>query len=534
MARTACKSDRQPKEDAVSEESVLEKIRQRIGEREAPIAYDENEAPDRFWKPDPCDEVVPKGFLSDLVFYTRGREVPTLYSVWTGLSAISTMIKREAWFKWADKKLFTNLYVILVGPAGIVKKGEALGIERDLVTGARSHIHDDQMKMMKELLLITDKTTLEGILEDMTPSQKRTKDFTLKDQMGKAIVSASGREAVYNRTAEALIMAPELGVMFSTEQYNRNFVQTMLALYDQNEYRWKTIKRGAPILLSSLHTNFVGATVPEGILENLPKGVVGDGFLSRATMVVQAGSARMFPEPRIVPGAPSINELRRRLAWIGENVLGEFTWEKKAWEFYEEWYYHHRCDLNDDPYYAGAKGRKDIHLIKLAMLIRASRYIPDGNTIRLEDVEDADRILTRTYFEMAPVLRMIRAGETFYDNKCQTVERVIKAHSPITRRELQQKWHVPVYDLNTALAYLLRTGMIRAKTNGSYNRFPSREGAETYEWVARRGKVAERTSSIEEDAGSKNHRGVPKGRKPTEVGAAPRYSKRKRSPRSQA
>jgi hypothetical protein len=64
--------------------------------------------------------------------YTCMSEAPQEYHLWTGLTIISAVLKRQV---YKDRKRFVtwpNLYVFLVGPPG-TKKSSAISIGEDLL-----------------------------------------------------------------------------------------------------------------------------------------------------------------------------------------------------------------------------------------------------------------------------------------------------------------------------------------------------------------------------------------------------------------
>ena len=79
-----------------------------------PVPYDEDQDPDQFWERDPSDGILPqtKGWMNDVVYYFRGREVAKLFMIWSSLFCIASAVKREAWINDADEQMFCNLYFL--------------------------------------------------------------------------------------------------------------------------------------------------------------------------------------------------------------------------------------------------------------------------------------------------------------------------------------------------------------------------------------------------------------------------------------
>lgn len=71
-------------------------------------------------------------FLLDYGAYTEGDEVPAIYHMWSGISALSHIIGRRVWFDQQRFKVFPQLYCILVSDPG-GKKSSAMRASRSLV-----------------------------------------------------------------------------------------------------------------------------------------------------------------------------------------------------------------------------------------------------------------------------------------------------------------------------------------------------------------------------------------------------------------
>ncbi len=135
-----------------------------------PKPFDESKDPNPFWigkYDDPFDVFAePKGFMTDLIYYLRGTEVPSVYTIWTSLVIVSSVVKREAWLEWYPKEFFNNLYVILLGPSA-GKKTTMIEIAIDLVDNYHRSIPDDNFRKMKSITVLKNKATPEAVLQTM-------------------------------------------------------------------------------------------------------------------------------------------------------------------------------------------------------------------------------------------------------------------------------------------------------------------------------------------------------------------------------
>ena len=457
----------------------------------APIPYDESKAKDKFWKPDPADEILPKrkGFLSDCVYRHRGKEVTTLFTVWSTLFTLSSAIKREAWLRFGDKRLFTNFYCILIGPAGIAHKTEAIDDAANVLEGFRQFIEDPQFKFMKALNIVADKASPESLLEALDPRQKEprgTQGFWFKDKDGEKIISPiTGRPMWYGKTAEAVIIAHEFSTFAGQQKYNTGLTDNLLALYECNRpFTWRTVKRNK-VVLKNLHTTLIAGTTLTAFRNSLSENVRTDGFLSRSVIVYCPKTpGRRFSRPRIVPEAPNEKELQKRLAWIAEHAVGEFDLSPKADAYYDRWYCRWRDELEEDGQFQGLKSRFHILILKIALLLRLQRYETASKLVDLQDVKDAILIVRRTWFEALPIMR------GFEDSTSKPfigrLEEYIRTRGEVDRLKLQRQGKFSAAEIREGLTLLSDEGKIEIWKDKVKKDYPSSNGKEMYKWCGER------------------------------------------------
>jgi len=367
-----------------------------------PIPYDERKVENKWWNDvvcggvDPFDSYIPdtRSFVTDLVYYTRGMETPTIFIVWSALYLIASVVKREAWLKWHPNRMFSNLYLMFVGPPSSKKSTVLDDIGLPLLQQLGRYMKDPNMKALKRMNVVKNKVTPEAMLEDMIPSNKAQ---FVKNADGSFAVDDKGEFVKYSPTSEVSIVLSELAVTISKRSYAEGMIQLLLDLYSpHDEWETKTVGKGSR-KLKKLCTNFIGALTPSSFRDSIPEAAVGDGFLSRNIICYQQGYPRIRPIPEEVPGAPTETELGRRLAWIAENTLGEYSMDAKALAAYKQWYYAFKKRLAKAGDSATAQSRLDLHLLKTAFLLRVARYDATNNTITEQDVNDAAYLVQGTF-----------------------------------------------------------------------------------------------------------------------------------------
>ncbi len=461
-----------------------------------PKPYDEAKAKNRFWKEDKGDEILPKrkGFLTDCVYRHRGKQVSTLYTVWSTLFALSSAIKREAWVKFGGKKLYTNFYCILIGPAGIAHKTEAINDAIEVLEGFTQFISDPQFRFMKTMNVVADKASPEALLEafhwrnkskSLPPDARGQQGFWFRDATGERVINPlTGRPMWYNLTAETAIVAHEFAILAGQQKYNTGLIDNLLALYDcDRPFSWRTVKR-KKVELRNLHTTLLAGTTLTGFRSSISESVRTDGFLSRSVMVYCTKTpGRRFSRPRIVPDAPNDEELQRRLAWIAEHVVGEFDLTPDADAYYDNWYNKWWDELEEDTQFQGLKSRIHVLVLKIALLLRAQRY-EEGQLIDKQDIMDAVLIVRKTWFEALPIMK----GFEDADRKpfLARMEEYIRERSSVTRLQFLRQGHFNVSEAKEGLTMLCEEGKIEIRRGDKVVSYPSTDGKESYVWCGER------------------------------------------------
>jgi hypothetical protein len=154
------------------------------------------------------------------------------------------------------------------------------------------------------------------------------------------------------------------------------------------EWKSKTLGRGETTL-TNVALSALFCTTIDWIQSAIPKDAFGGGFMSRFLFVVQESTSRSFPLP------PTLNEDTRKALQAGLNRYklkrGFYVFSDDARDWYIHWYTT-RPALHGDKQFAGYHERKPDHVIRLAMILRASEE-PAGLTIQASDLQRADRIL---------------------------------------------------------------------------------------------------------------------------------------------
>jgi len=75
-------------------------------------------------------------FLEHYRKYSSGNETPELMHLWVGLSVLAGACEKRLWIDQGYFRLYLNLYVILLAPAGVCAKSTSMDLGAKLLKEA--------------------------------------------------------------------------------------------------------------------------------------------------------------------------------------------------------------------------------------------------------------------------------------------------------------------------------------------------------------------------------------------------------------
>jgi len=439
---------------------------------EPPTAFKEEDVKEKFWVDEPFDKYLPKpGFLTDFVLATRGIETPTILSFWSGVWALSSALKRDAYFKWYPDPLYPNFFIVLVAPPRICAKSTAVRQfgEKVLIDFPKFY-KDPRVQFAKEVNLLRTKVTPEALEVALVPKEN-------------VVIKHEGKNYFASKGSEVSVVVAELATFLGKQKYNTGLINTLVDLYDCKDIDSRdTVGRGH-VEFRDIFFTLIGATTIKGINESIPAEAMGGGFLSRLILVHSPRPTRSYPEPKEVIGGPTRKDLAQRLAWIANNAQGEFYFSDEAQEYYNKFYERHRKLLmtgHDSE--VDLKSRYDIHLRKLALILKAQRY-EEGREISLEILKEAETILDVTYEGASGITQEV--GMSSYNVCYNKTKEIIKSRGKITRRQLIQRLSPYGFSAELVLKimqHIYQEGLIEVSLRGKRKTQVSTKGEELYIW----------------------------------------------------
>lgn len=306
-------------------------------------------------------------WIENYLTYVDNSEPPFMFHLWSAIAVISSVLKRKCYLEWGSLTFYPNMYIVLVGPPA-TRKGTAMNF-------ARPFLENLQIKMAAEA--ITREALIKALLESFSDSSQLD---------GKMYMHSS-----------LVIWSQELTVFLGHQNFQ--LMSDLTDWYDcRNTWTYRTKNMGTDDIIG-VYVTLYGGTTPDLIRSALPLDAIGGGLTSRIVFISEQYKGKIigypgFSEEQMALLKPLQNDLARI-----HNLHGKFVVTKNFLDYWLEWYpAQERHPPFDDPKFAGYIERRANHVMKLSMIVNASRT--DTMTISLKDLERAIQILEKTEQKM--------------------------------------------------------------------------------------------------------------------------------------
>ncbi|KKK48516.1 hypothetical protein LCGC14_3144330, partial [marine sediment metagenome] len=278
------------------------------------------------------ERILRGNWLSYYAQYTKESESPDSFHLWTGLSILGSAVRRNIWLNQGTYILYPNLYVILVGPPGRVRKSTCIRLGRRLLLG------------IDDIHFSADSITREELIREL------------------------GKISVMAKQAALTIHSTEMSSLI--EPSGIKMIQFLTDIFD-GDFKWRYATKGkGKDTINNPVLNILAATTPTWIADGLPADVIGHGFTSRVIFIYAERRRYLRPFPK-EPDAELIKDLASDLDHISR-LEGPFLWGPGAKDTYSAIYSQIDKSKPDDYRIEGFHNRKDIHVLKVAMLFSLS------------------------------------------------------------------------------------------------------------------------------------------------------------------
>jgi hypothetical protein len=345
-------------------------------------------------------------WIDSYLTYTDNSEPADSFRLWTAISCIASSLKRKCWLDLGSLTFYPNLYIVLVGPAAS-RKGTAMG------PGFR-FLQNMGIRMAAEA------TTREALIKAL----RTASDTTINIETGAMIMHSS-----------LTIFSQELTVFLGYN--NMQLISDLTDWYDcRGKWIYQTKNMGTDDI-TGVWVNLFGATTPSLLQTTLPCDAIGGGLTSRIIFIYESGPGKIVALPFLNEEQEAlIPQLEHDLEMI-HMLSGQFRFDIGFLDAYSSWYLKQTATkLWEDERLAGYLGRRANHILKLCMVMSASRS--NEMCISAVDLRRAILILTEAERNMPRVFAGI--GRSAIASVTSRILAAVEEHGEISKDEIIRRF----------------------------------------------------------------------------------------------
>lgn len=348
------------------------------------------------------------GFLRGFCKYLEETEVPSVFALWSAISTVAAVLGRDCFIDMGIFKIYPNLYTVLVGEAAS-KKSTAISLSSKLLK-----------QIEKPLNLLSQKMTPEALIQGLSEAPLQQEDQILSER------------------AEGYALVSELSTLIDKNSFQNGMIALLTDLWDSPDtFEYRTRSRGKEICHNCC-LNILGGSTIQWIKEAIPVVAIGGGFTSRVIFVYQPRSDKLVPFPEVTKEQKTLEKnLVEELEHIS-HLSGAFHLTPEAKAFYKKDYleFNQHNEMFDDKHLAGYAGRRHILMLKLSLIISASKR--DTRKIIETDLQIALKLLESVEVHLPRVLQAITSEQV--GDTCEEVLMFIQKKKILSKSDLMTKF----------------------------------------------------------------------------------------------
>lgn len=279
------------------------------------------------------------GWLDLLLKQTEESEAPERYFWWSGIAAISAVVRKNVWFNRHYYKLYPNVYVLLISTKSGARKGIPISICKNILEGVEA------------TRIISGCNSIQGLIQELGQQKTMPNGAVIGD-------------------AHGILLTDELDSFLTDDPKSLTY---LTALYNTHEHEkgWeKTLKNSPKLTLKAPCLTLLAAS-NEMLFDSVVKRKdIEGGFIGRS-IIVRESKPRLINSLVDPPKNPlNYTALELRLIQISK-IRGQFEFTPEAREVYRGWYEDIYGADHDDR--TGTFNRIGDQVLKVGMLISLSR-----------------------------------------------------------------------------------------------------------------------------------------------------------------
>lgn len=376
------------------------------------------------------------GVLKAFTKYTEDTEVPDIFSLWVGISMISSVLGRDCFIDFGHITIFPNMYIVLVAGSARCRKSTAIGFGRRFIEGVIPKVKITAQKMTPEALI--------GALSGMSAKSETT------------VVNEAG----------GVMIVDELSTLIDKNAFKTGLIPILTKLYDGEEFSYETRARGIEIVQNPC-LSILGGSTTHWIREAIPTVAIGGGFTSRVVFIFKEDNEKISPWPEMTEeNLKRKKDIAHDLNHIAK-LRGSFGLTEDARVIFEKEYVRFKkgSKLYEDPNTSGYADRRHVTALKVAMVVSAAQR--DDRVISADDIAVAFAALSSVENDMSRVLQSIR--REFVGDVCEEVLTIIMNRRVVPRFELikAMRYRLSAKDVTVIVETLEEERVIKTEREGN-------------------------------------------------------------------
>ena len=368
-------------------------------------------------------------------------EPAAIFDKWTSYSVLASALRKKVHLPLGRINIYPSLYIVFVAEPGIARKTQAISFGLNF------------MSTIPEIICSADASTKEALLEDL--------ETCAVDE-----IMPSGDPF---RHSSLNIVSKEFESFLGQKKENTKMLVLLTDLFDCQELPWKyRTKHSGSNVIPSVFINLLAATTPDSLASSLPPTAVGGGLTSRILFVWADSKKKKVPKPFLTPGEEKLKDLLTKDLYIISRMAGRFQFDKEADKRWDEWYMEYEelspNRICKDPSFNGWYSRKPMYILKVSMIVAASKS--DNMVLTWELLEEAIKDIEELEMQMGNVFRSI--GKSTVASEVDSVMQLVRLRKVITEKNLLTMTHRDMDSdkFDNVISTAIRTGKVKRTYRG--------------------------------------------------------------------
>jgi len=314
--------------------------------------------------------------------------------------------------RWGHSVIYPNHYIILVGPSGASRKGEALKIAK----GFLEHLG---------IPMVANRITREGLIRFMKNSVTNYTDKSTNVMKFQSAVTC---------------ISEELAVFLGQRDIGR--LAEVTDWYDSGDEWTYDTKNSGTDRVAGMCFNLLGGTAPDWLPSMLPQEAVGGGFTSRTFFIVEEGKRKIVADPNLTIEDKELRDKLTHDLELINTISGEYKFNEAAHAMYISWYAKEEeknkqgFSTVSDPRFDGYTARRATHLKKIAMCFAAAHS--NELVLTRRDLDVALEVMEAAEKKMPKVF--VGIGKARFADATESVLSFIQQRGYVSRADVLRRF----------------------------------------------------------------------------------------------